>query len=299
MHVEQRQERIRGRRQKRKLARAARVRRQVLRYLLLCLLLAGGAAMLTQVPWRVSNLERDIVIRGNNVASLEQVRAVLANTVGKPIYKLDPRRLEAQVRSLEAVRYAFVRRYLFPHPLLVVDVVEECPWATLLTDPGHPADLVISETGRLIPISEFPTIHQPAFKIYGTSEFQLTTKQVSQWATWMSYIEDQTGRRVSCLDMRHPHDVRAQDGDLYLKLGSADSSLTRRLGRLVSVMPAIGPYRDRLEYIDLSLDNNIPLKLAQKPDATAKPTTSASSTGEPNAGNNSVTFSQPATATGI
>src|SRR4029453_15591079 len=138
MQVEQRQERIRGRRQKRKLARAARVRRQVLRYVLLCLLLAGSAAMLTQVPWRVSNLERDIVIRGNNVASVEQVRDVLANTVGKPIYKLDPRRLEAQVRSLEAVRYAFVRRYLFPHPHLVVDVVEEFPWATLGTDEGHP-----------------------------------------------------------------------------------------------------------------------------------------------------------------
>lgn len=214
MHVEQRRERIRGRRQKRKLARTARVRRQVLRYLLLCLLLTGGAAMLTHVPWRVSNLERDIIIRGNSVASVEQVRGVLAGTAGKPIYKLDPRRLEAQLRSLEAVRYAFVRRYLFPHPHLVVDVVEEFPWATLVTDPGHPADLVISETGRLIPINEFPTIHQPNFKIYGTSEFQLTMKQVSQWATWMSYIETQTGRKVGCLDMRHPHDVRAQVGDL-------------------------------------------------------------------------------------
>src|SRR5262249_51808329 len=106
MHVEQRQERIRGRRQKRKLARTARVRRQVLRYVLLCLLLAGGAALLARVPWRVSNLERDIDIRGNDVVSAEQVRAVLANTVGKPIYRLDPRRLEAQVRSLEAVRFA-------------------------------------------------------------------------------------------------------------------------------------------------------------------------------------------------
>ena len=299
MHVEQRRERIRGRRQKRKLARSARVRRQVLRYLLLCLLLAGGAALLTRVPWRVSNLDRDIDIRGNDVVSAEQVRGVLANTVGKPIYKLDPRRLEAQVRSLEAVRFAFVRRYLFPHPHLVVDVVEEYPWATLVTDAGHPADLVISETGRLIPINEFPTIHQPDFRIYGTSEFQLTMRQVSQWATWMSYIEAQTGRAVGCLDMRNPQDVRAQDGELYLKVGSADSTLTRRLGRLASLMPAIGPYRDRLEYIDLSLDNNMPLKLAQKTDAALKPTSSTGSTGEPNATNNAVTVTEPTTTTGI
>jgi len=298
MHVEQRRERIRGRRQKRKLVRTARVRRQILRYVLLCLLLAGGAAMLTRVPWRVTNLDRDIIIRGNDVASVEQVRGVLASTVGKPIYKLNPRRLEAQVRSLEAVRYAFVRRYLFPHPHLVVDVVEESPWATLVMDPGHPADLVVSETGRLIPINEFPTIHQPNFKIYGTSDFQMTMKQVSQWATWMSYIESQTGQKVACLDMRHPLDVRAQDGDLYLKVGSADSTLTRRLGRLASVMPSLAPYRDRLEYIDLSLDNNIPMKLAQKPDTPTKPVT-APSTGEPNSSSSRNTPAQPATATGI
>lgn len=299
MHVEQRQERIRGRRQKRKLARMARVRRQVIRYVLLCLLLAGSAAMLTHVPWRIVDPDRDIIIRGNSVASIEQVRGVLASSVGKPLYKLDPRRLEAQVRSLEAVRYAFVRRYLFPRPHLVVDVVEEFPWATLVTDPTRPPDLVIAETGRLIPIQEFPTIHQPSFRIYGTSELQLTMKQVSQWATWMSYIEAQTGQKVGFLDMRHPHDVRAQDGDLYLKVGTADSTLTRRLGRLASVMPSLGPFRDRLEYIDLSLDNNIPLKLAQKPDPATKPATSATGAGDQTSPTTTGNPAQVLTPTGI
>ena len=49
-----------------------------------------------------------------------------------------------------------------------------------------------------------------------------------------------------------------------LKLGTPDSTLTRRLGRFSSVMAAIEPLRSKLEYVDLGLDNNIPLKVAKK-----------------------------------
>jgi cell division septal protein FtsQ len=264
IHADKRQEWIRGRRERRKLARAARVRRQILRYLLLCLLLASGAGALTLLPWRLADPDRDIEVRGNSVVAVEQIRGALASDVGKPLYKLDPQRLAGQVRSLEAVRYAFVRRYLLPRPHLVVEVLEEFPWATLATDPGRPPDLVISETGRLIPISQFPSLVKPQFKIYGTADLRLSRAQVAQWAAWVAYIEAQTGEKVTYLDMRQPQDVRVQDGDLYFKIGSADSTLTRRLARLASLMPALVPFRGRLEYVDLSLDNNVPLKVAKK-----------------------------------
>jgi hypothetical protein len=48
-----------------------------------------------------------------------------------------------------------------------------------------------------------------------------------------------------------------------LKLGTPDTSLTRRLGRLTSVVAAVDPMKTKLEYIDLGLDNNIPMKLAK------------------------------------
>lgn len=272
IQADKRQEWIRGRRQRRKLARAARVRRQILRYLLLCLLLASGAGALTVLSWCLTDPDRDIEVRGNSVVAIEQVRGALASDVGKPLYRLDPQRLAGQVRSLEAVRYAFVRRYLLPRPHLVVEVLEEFPWATLATDPGHAPDLVISETGRLIPLSQFPSLVKPQFKIYATSDLRLTRAQVAQWAAWVAYIEAQTGEKVTYLDMRQPQDVRIQDGDLYLKIGSADSTLTRRLARLASLMPALVPFRGRLEYVDLSLDNNIPLKVAKKLDSASKGT---------------------------
>jgi hypothetical protein len=100
---------------------------------------------------------------------------------------------------------------------------------------------------------------------------------VAQWAKWVAYISEQTGQPVEFVDLRNPNDVRIQNGDLHLKLGIADTSLTRRLGRLTSVLAAIQPMRSRLEYVDLSLDNNIPLKVAkrEKESKEAKERTSA------------------------
>ncbi|MBI4533223.1 MAG: FtsQ-type POTRA domain-containing protein [Candidatus Melainabacteria bacterium] len=262
--VQRRQDWIKGRRERRKLTRYARLRRQVLRYFFLCLLAGCGVSCFVYLPWCLSDIDRDIVVHGNQVVSPEQVRGVLANSLGKPLYRLNPQRMATQVQSLEAVRHAFVRRYLFPRPQLVVHVLEEFPWASLSCGPGYPPDHVISETGRVIPIKDFPLIAQPKFVVYGSPQLKLTGAQVGQWASWVSFIANQTGQPVEYVDMRNGQDIAVKDGALCLRIGAPDSTLTRRLGRLASVMPVIGQFRDCLEYIDLGLDNNIPLKLTRK-----------------------------------
>jgi len=269
--IKLRQDRIRGRRERRKLARQARFRRQVVRYLVLIVLLVVGIYGLRYVPWCIADADRDIVVEGNQVASVDQVRGALLNCVGKPLYGLDPALLERQVRSLEAVRNAFVRRYLFPRPHLLVQVQEEFPWATFASNPEKPPEAVIAESGRIIPLSEFPAVVRPAFRIFGTRELKLSSSQVSQWASWVACIAAQTGQPVDSVDLREPQIIKVQTGDLHLRLGSADSTLTRRIGRLASVMPALGPLRERLEYIDLGLDNNVPMKLTRAIDKPGRP----------------------------
>jgi cell division septal protein FtsQ len=265
LQTQDRQDRIRGRREKRKLAKQARLRRQILRCFFLAVLLAAAASSFKYLNWSISDPDRDIQVRGNQVVSVSQVRSELSQCAGKPLWKLDPRVLEARLCSLEDVRYAFVRRYIFPRPHLVVEVAEEFPWASFATEPGAAPDAVISETGRMIPISVFPNIIQPEFKIYGQRSLKLTANDVSQWAGWTAYIAAQTGQKVDYVDMRNPHDIHVQDGEFTLRIGNADTSLTRRLGRLASVVPSLGELRDRLQYIDLGLDNNVPLKVAEKP----------------------------------
>lgn len=259
--AEERQGRIKGRREKRKLARQARLRRQILRYFLLCVFLVAGVSVFIYLPWQVTDLERDISVEGNQVVSAEQVRGALANCIDKPLWKLSPQSMASQVQSLEAVRHAFVRRYLFPLPKISVVVLEEFPWASLAGNPDSQNQYVIGESGRLIPIQQFPGVVQPKLRIFAPEEAKFDAKQVAQWATWIGYIASQTGQPVDFIDLRNANDIRVGDGDLYLKLGSADSSLTRRLGRLASLIPSLGQLRDRLVYIDLGLDNNIPLKV--------------------------------------
>lgn len=263
LHLQQRQDVIKSRRERRKLAKRARIRRQIVRYFFLCLLLFAAASGFLFLPWSLADAERDIEVLGNRVVDVEQVRGALLGFVGKPIYKLDPGLLESRVRSLEAVKYAFVRRYVLPRPHLVVQVLEEFPWATFYTNPDGEPEAVISETGRFIPLREFPNVVRPEFKIYAQPGLKLSKTDVGQWAAWVAYVAAQTGKRVDSVDMRQPQNIWIQDEDLRLKIGVADSTLTRRLGRLASIVPELGKVSGQLEYINLGLDNNIPLKVVK------------------------------------
>jgi cell division septal protein FtsQ len=266
VQLNQRQEWIRTRRQKRKGAKTARLRRQFFRYIFLLALLWGGYYGFQHVPWTIADVDKDIVVRGNLVASTDQIKSVIADYLDKPIYEMDPKKLEGRISTLRAVKYAFVRRYVMPRPKLVIEVLEEYPWATYYKDPEGEPDAIIAQSGRMIPVADFPDIKQPALKIYGQPNLKLNNTDVSQWASWVEYISSQTKQPVDSVDLRQPNDVRVVDGDLLFKLGTPDTTLSRRLGRLTSVMSAIEPLRGKLEYVDLALDNNIPLKVAKKSD---------------------------------
>jgi cell division septal protein FtsQ len=261
----QRQDWIRSRRQRRKGAKAARLRRQILRYILLAIMLYGSVFLFQHTQWTLANSKTDIIIHGNSVATNAQIKAKLAQFLQMPIYKIEPKAVEKKISELAAVKYAFVRRYALPKPKLVIEVLEEYPWATFAQSPDDEPEAIIAQSGRMIPISEFPAIPQPALKIYGLKNCKFNSAEVSQWASWCDFISDQTKEPVDYVDMRKPFEVIVQDGDLMLKLGTPDTTLTRRLGRLSSVMAAIEPLRSRLEYVDLGLDNNIPLRVAKKP----------------------------------
>jgi cell division septal protein FtsQ len=218
-----------------------------------------------RLPWAITSPQTEVKIQGNSVASNAQINSAMGDLTDRQIYQIDPHQLEHKVETLKAVKYAFVRRYTLPHPLITVQVLEEVPWATFSTSPDTPPEAVISQSGKFIPIKDFPAISQPALTIYGNHDLKMTGKSVAQWASYIGFIEAQTSKPVQSLDLRHAYEICVQDGDLYLKLGSEDATLTRRLGRLTSILSAVEPLKSRLEYIDLGLDNNIPVKLAKKP----------------------------------
>ncbi len=265
MEADQRREWMKSRRKQRKATRRARSRRQTFRYVLLLGMLVAGAACFTHLPWKLHNEKTEVVVHGNSVATKDQVLKLVKNAVDVPIYRIDPKKLENQIASLKAVRHAFVRRYALPKPHLVVEILEEYPWATYSPDPSKPAEAVIAQSGRFISIAEFPAVVRPHLVIYGQHNLKLTSREVAQWASWANYISSQTGRPVDYIDMRQPFDVKVANGDLTLKIGLPDTTLTRRLGRLVSILPTVEPIKDKVEFIDLGLDNSIPLKISKNP----------------------------------
>ena len=63
---------------------------------------------------------------------------------------------------------------------------------------------------------------------------------------------------IDSVDMRQKENIWVYAG-IPIKIGAADSTLTKRLGRLASIMPLLSKIRG-VEYLDLSLDNNVPIK---------------------------------------
>ena len=194
------------------------------------------------------------------------IRKTLKDSQSVPLYELNPADLERKLERLETVKHAFVRRYSLPQPHMSVEILEEFPWAALARGPEEPARYVISESGRAIPIAKFPQVEVPNLTIYSSKPIKLKPQDVKQWATWLGYVQDQTDREVAFVDMRRPFDVRIGSADdIYIKIGIPDTTLTRRLGRLTTIMPTVEKYHDRLEHIDLALENNVPLKLSKEP----------------------------------
>lgn len=264
IYLEERAGRIRGRREKRKLARVARTRRQILRYTFLCALLFIGIAGFLKVSWSVADPDTDIKVSGNDVTSAKQVRRVLHSCLQRPIYTLNPRELELKVETLPDVYKAFVRRYLFPRPHLIVQIMEEFPWATYAPSPEQPATAVISQTGRFIPIAEFPNVPQPALRIYGNADTKFNETSIATWSNWVNFISAQTKHPVEYVDMRKQNNIEVKTGELNLHLGTADSMLSKRLARLSSVLPVLATLeKQNIEYVDLSLDSNVPLKISK------------------------------------
>jgi cell division septal protein FtsQ len=265
LEAEQRRDWMKSRRKMRKAARRARSRRQAMRFCLLAGLLVIGALGFTHLPWRLNNDPTEIVIHGNAVVTREQILKILHSAINVPVYRLDPRQLEQKLASLRAVRHAFVRRYALPHPRLVIEILEEHPWASYSSDPSLPPTAVITQSGRFIPVAEFPSVIRPDLVIYGQPTLTLTSHEVVQWASWVNYINMQTARPVSSIDMRQPFDVMVQDADLRIKIGTPDTTLTRRLGRIASILPTVESMKDKvnIDYVDLSLDNSIPLKIGK------------------------------------
>ncbi len=262
-YLEERADRIRGRRKKKKQARAARWRRQILRYSLLASLLYLGTSGMIRVPWALPDPEEDVKVSGNQVVSCAQIKQVLMPCLQKPVYSLNPKDLEARIRTLPGVHNAYVRRYLFPHPYIQVQIMEEFPWASVAAGPETPVCGVISETGKYIPVAQFPAVAQPYLRFFTAPCQKMSEPDVRTWANLVSFIAMQTGTPVEYVDLRKVDDIRVQAGDLQLRLGASDSTLPKRLNRLASILPVLGSIKERVDYINLGLDSNIPLKVSK------------------------------------
>ena len=155
---------------------------------------------------------------------------------------------------------------LFRNQKLIVKVKEKFPFASLSESPETPPKFVITESSSLVPIAKFPSYPRPELLIVAdlNSMKKFTNQDVKQWGKWIAYIEKQTDETVKTVDLREKFDAKVTTNKTMMKLGIPDTTLTHRLSRISSIWHLVDQYRNELEYVDLALDNNIPLKVSEE-----------------------------------
>ncbi len=264
LDYEVRQEWIKNRRRLRKQSKEASDRRKVLKLIFTLLLLFLSIYGFTKEPWYINNFEKDIIVSGNHVLDASLVRQLVCPFFEKPLFQVNPKAVESRLEQLSIVNKAFVRRYIIPRPKVEILLWEEFPWANLTNNLKNPAYLVVSQTGRIISVNDFPQIEKPKLLVVANENLHLNSAQIVKWQGILDFIASQDNTPVQYLDLTNPFDIRVQTASLNIKLGAIDNTFQKRLLRLPSVLAGIKDYRPKLVYLDLSLDSNIPIKLSEK-----------------------------------
>ncbi len=264
LDYEVRQEWIKNRRRLRKQSKEASDRRKILKLIFTLLLLFLSIYGFTKEPWHINNFEKDIIVSGNHVLDASLVRQLVCPFFEKPLFQVNPKAVESRLEQLSIVNKAFVRRYIIPRPKVEILLWEEFPWANLTNNLNNPANLVVSQTGRIISVNDFPQIEKPKLLVIANENLHLNSVQIVKWQGILDFIASQDNTPVQYLDLTNPFDIRVQTASLNIKLGAIDNTFQKRLLRLPSVLAGIKDYRPKLVYLDLSLDSNIPIKLSEK-----------------------------------
>lgn len=151
--------------------------------LMLAIALTGGAIWLVTLPGWVIRQSSQVNIVGNELLSVEAVRALLPLEYPQSLWEIEP---DAVARSLQAggpIAQATVKRQLFP-PSLTIEIRERRPVAiayapvsSLQAPSGQPSQTttaaigLLDTTGAIIPIDNYtkltPSVELPKLKVIG------------------------------------------------------------------------------------------------------------------------------------
>ena len=255
---------------KRKQIRFLRV---LVRLFLIVLTIYLGIMTLKLPNWHInrakllSNNEEVIKIQGNEITPTYRILDMLRQSELKDvgIYRLNTKDLEENIKKLEPVKNVYIRRFWLPARILVL-IEEREPKFIIYPDLNSEATSIVTDDGVFIGQDYMPLNKKyHAIKVLNNSaQNNLSVwdkKQVDKIDKLVKTLEEYSKQNVQYIDIRNIRDIYVQLDEVLLRIGAIDDNIDKRLEFLVTVMPQLPEFKQRIKYVDLRWSETCYIKL--------------------------------------
>ena len=218
--------------------------------------------------WRLSNDAFDslespaLEIVNNHIVPEQKILSALRrNQVPtQPIFIVKTDDLKKSITQLEPIQNVYIRRFWFPARLQII-IIERTPIVTISPNLESAPIAFFSSDGKLIGREYMPLDknYETVLVItYGSGDDYRNwdVTKVKNFKKLADLVEAETGEEVEYIDYRNPKDVYVKIQTTSIRLGSFNSSVFDKIGRLPSLLPQVKMINKKVKYIDLRWDSN-------------------------------------------
>lgn len=209
-----------------------------------------------------------LIIEGNSLLTPEKILTILkpVKIKNKPLYLINTADIQKKLEKLTPVRKVYIRRFWLPARIEIV-IEEKTPILSMAISPQAQDIALFADDATIISQKYLPIDNKkiPTYRIITYDDFfKWKPKQIKSLVILSKQIESNSGESLIYLDIRDPENVFALIGTTKIKIGDLNSTTKTRLQRIGSVMPQIKDLKDKIDYIDLSWEKSVFIKLKNK-----------------------------------
>jgi cell division septal protein FtsQ len=216
----------------------------------------------TTANQNVIKIENNRIVKSYRIMALLKVHEI----PHVPIYAMQTKALEKEIKTLKPIKDVYIRRYAFPARLHII-IKERKPIISVCLNEKAQSTGAYTQDGIFIgrefmPLSsEIKTIKVLSLPSGEFSYSKWDLEYINKIKTVVNYIESYSNEPIEYIDLRNPADVYVKIKTVSIRLGKLDNSVYERIKRLPSILPRIKLMRSKVQYVDISWEKVNYLKL--------------------------------------
>jgi cell division septal protein FtsQ len=213
---------------------------------------------------------KNFTLHNNHLLPARLVARAIAPLQGKPLYAIHTGELARDLQQqFDIIRYASVRRQLLPTPRLDIQIFEKEPWAKLYRSPADKVPYAVvtenstegstaknSSDSHIVSLDRYTYNVSPLLQsIFVYPDLDAKALNVLQHISWQA--RQIKGLHLETIDARNPESVTLNFTEIPVIIGQLDQKASKRLERLVHLLPSIQQYKEGITAVDLQWNEQV------------------------------------------